>query len=39
MPPETFDSAPPETTLITAWNHAEDIKARHPGYEGWVTAW
>ncbi len=40
VPPETFDALswrPP--TLITAWNHADDIKARHPGYEGWVTAW
>jgi methylation protein EvaC len=39
MPPETFDSAPPPSTLITAWNHAEDIKARHPGYDRWVVAW
>jgi SAM-dependent methyltransferase len=31
-------SAPPRT-LITAWNHADDIKARHPEYDGWVTAW
>jgi SAM-dependent methyltransferase len=35
--PEAFGD-PPET-LITAWNHAEDIKARHPGYDRWVTAW
>jgi SAM-dependent methyltransferase len=40
VPPETFDGLswrPP--TLITAWNHADDIKARHPDYDGWVTAW
>ena len=40
--PELFDMAevPNERTLITAWNHAEDIKAAHPDYRGeWVTAW
>lgn len=37
--PEAFDADPPERTLITAWNHAPDIRARHPGYDGWVSAW
>jgi methylation protein EvaC len=37
--PEVFEADRPETTLITAWNHAADIRARHPGYDGWVTAW
>ncbi len=37
--PAFFDRVPPPKTLITAWNHADDIKARHPGYDGWVTAW
>ena len=37
--PEVFDHDRPETTLITAWNHARDIRAKHPGYEGWVSAW
>lgn len=39
LPPEVFEHDKPETTLITAWNHAADIRARHPDYEGWVTAW
>jgi SAM-dependent methyltransferase len=29
----------PPATLITAWNHADDIKASHPDYDRWVTAW
>jgi SAM-dependent methyltransferase len=29
----------PPATLITAWNHADDIKAKHPEYVKWVTAW
>jgi SAM-dependent methyltransferase len=37
--PEVFEADRPETTLITAWNHAADIRAKHPGYDGWVTAW
>lgn len=40
--PDLFDrlAHPPSRTLITAWNHAEDIKAQHPDYHGeWVTAW
>lgn len=37
--PEAFDADRPALTLITAWNHADDIRARHPGYDGWVTAW
>jgi SAM-dependent methyltransferase len=37
--PEAFDADPPPSTLITAWNHAADIRARHPRYRGWVTAW
>jgi SAM-dependent methyltransferase len=39
LSPEVFEQDRPETTLITAWNHAADIMARHPGYDGWVTAW
>jgi SAM-dependent methyltransferase len=39
LSPEVFDQDRPETTLITAWNHAADIRAKHPGYDGWVTAW
>lgn len=39
-PPGMFDLNHPDRTLITAWNHAEDIKAAHPDYAGeWVTAW
>ena len=38
--PAAFDSMPPDVTIITAWNHAADIRARHPDYTGrWVTAW
>jgi SAM-dependent methyltransferase len=40
--PDTFDTLERTipATLITAWNHAHDIKARHPHYKGqWVTAW
>jgi hypothetical protein len=38
--PDTFDADPPPAALITAWNHARDIKARHPLYKGkWVSAW
>jgi SAM-dependent methyltransferase len=37
--PWEFDHANPPATLITAWNHADDIKAKHPGYTNWVTAW
>lgn len=38
--PEDFDRLNPLGALITAWNHADDIKARHPDYKGqWVTAW
>lgn len=40
LSPEHFEEDQPASTLITAWNHADDIKARHPGYTGrWVTAW
>lgn len=39
LTPDVFDIDRPETTLITAWNHAADIRARHPDYEGWVSAW
>lgn len=29
-----------DTTIITAWNYAADIRAQHPDYRGrWVTAW
>lgn len=36
-PPEIFGDPP--ACLITAWNHAEDIKARHPEFDRWMTAW
>lgn len=39
IPPEDFDADPPPVTLVTAWNHAADIRQRHPTYHGWVTAW
>ena len=40
LPPESFDDLEPPAALITAWNHADDIKARHPDYQGrWVAAW
>lgn len=39
LEPSVFEMDQPETTLITAWNHAADIRARHPRYAGWVTAW
>ena len=35
-----YDQKVPPAVLITAWNHADDIKARHPDYQGrWVAAW
>lgn len=38
LPPESFGDPP--AVLITAWNHAEDIKARHPEYQGrWEQTW
>lgn len=40
--PPQFDrvATPDDRVLITAWNHAEDIKRQHPGFLGsWVTAW
>lgn len=37
--PEVFEADRPETALITAWNHAGDIRAKHPTYDGWVSAW
>lgn len=38
VPPEAFGH--PKAVLITAWNHAEDIMARHHDYHGrWVTTW
>jgi hypothetical protein len=38
LPPADFGAQP--AALITAWNHADDIKARHPDYAGrWVTTW
>jgi len=37
VPPEDFGDPP--AALITAWNHAPDIKARHPEYDRWVSAW
>lgn len=39
VPPEVFDREPPPVTLVTAWNHAADIRFQHPGYTGrWLTA-
>lgn len=39
-PPEQFDADAPAAALITAWNHAADIKARHPDWAGeWLTTW
>ena len=37
--PAEFEADNPPAALITAWNHAPDIRARHPQYERWVTAW
>ena len=37
LAPSQFGTPP--ATLITAWNHAADIKAAHPEYDRWVTAW
>jgi hypothetical protein len=40
--PDLFDrkASHRDRVLITAWNHAEDIKAAHPEFTGeWVTAW
>jgi hypothetical protein len=39
LSPWEFERADPPAALITAWNHAVDIKARHPEYRDWVTAW
>lgn len=39
VPPDIFETHRPRRTLITAWNHAPDIMARHPDYHGWVSAW
>lgn len=39
LSPWEFERADPPAALITAWNHAADIKARHPEYDRWVTAW
>lgn len=40
VPPAVFERDDPPAVLITAWNHADDIEARHPAYAGrWVTAW
>jgi methylation protein EvaC len=39
LSPWEFDRANPPAALITAWNHADDIKARHPEFTDWVTAW
>lgn len=39
VPPAVFDREPPPVTLLTAWNHAADIRAQHPDYKGrWLTA-
>ena len=40
--PDRFDRVvgPADRVLITAWNHADDIKRAHPDMPGsWVTAW
>jgi D-mycarose 3-C-methyltransferase len=39
VPPDAFDREPPPVTLVTAWNHAADIRKQHPEYKGrWLTA-
>lgn len=37
LSPEEFGDPP--AALITAWNHAADIRARHPAYDRWAAAW
>lgn len=34
VPPQRMDDEPPDACLITAWNYAEDIRARHPRFAG-----
>ena len=34
VPPERLDDEPPDACLITAWNYAADIRAKHPGFAG-----
>jgi methylation protein EvaC len=34
VPPERLDEQPPDACLITAWNYAADIRAKHPGFAG-----
>jgi SAM-dependent methyltransferase len=34
VPPERLDADPPDACLITAWNHAADIRVRHPKFAG-----
>ena len=35
--PDEFDRADPPAALITAVGHEQDIRARHPRYDRWVT--
>lgn len=37
LSPDEFDRAEPPAALITAWNHADDIRARHPDFDRWVS--
>lgn len=39
LDPWVWEQDWPDTTLITAWNHAADIRSKHPAYDGWVSAW
>lgn len=34
VPPQRLDQEPPDACLITAWNYAPDIRAKHPAFAG-----
>jgi len=34
VPSPTVGAVPPDSILITAWNHARDIRGKHPAYTG-----
>ena len=34
VPPKRMDDDPPDACLITAWNYAADIRAKHPTFTG-----
>jgi len=39
VPSSRLQESPPDACLITAWNYARDIRAKHPEYEGtWLQA-